>query len=72
VDLPLVRMPVAPGRNLAILIEVASRNQLLKLRGFHGARAFVDRVAAEIERGAVSSAESNLDPDGTNEEPPAV
>jgi HPr kinase/phosphorylase len=50
VELPLVRMPVAPGRNLAILIEVASRNQLLKLRGYHGARSFVDRMTKEMER----------------------
>jgi len=33
VELPLIRMPVAPGRNLAILVEVAARNQLLKDRG---------------------------------------
>ncbi len=30
---PLIRMPVAPGRNLAILVEVAARNQLLRTRG---------------------------------------
>ena len=27
---PLIRMPVAPGRNIAILVEVAARNQLLR------------------------------------------
>ena len=37
---PLIRMPVAPGRNLAILVEVAARNQLLRARGHpRGARA---------------------------------
>lgn len=30
VPLPLIRMPVAPGRNLATLVEVAARLQLLK------------------------------------------
>ena len=30
VKVPLVHMPVAPGRNLAILVEVAARNQLLR------------------------------------------
>ena len=50
VELPLVRMPVAPGRNLAILVEVASRNQLLKLRGYHAAQSFVDRMTKEMER----------------------
>jgi HPr kinase/phosphorylase len=44
VPLPLIRMPVAPGRNLAILVEVAARNQLLKDRGYDAARRFVERV----------------------------
>ena len=44
IDLPLIRMPVAPGRNLAILVEVAARNQLLKDRGYDAARRFVERV----------------------------
>ena len=35
--LPLIRMPVAPGRNLAILVEIAARNQLLRGRGHHAA-----------------------------------
>lgn len=44
VELPLIRMPVAPGRNIAILVEVAARNQLLKDRGYDAARRFVERV----------------------------
>jgi HPr kinase/phosphorylase len=43
-ELPLVRMPVAPGRNLAILVEVAARNQLLKARGYDAARRFAEQV----------------------------
>ena len=42
-------MPVAPGRNLAILVEVAARNQLLKERGYDAARRFVERVDEMIE-----------------------
>ena len=41
---PLIRMPVAPGRNIAILIEVAARNQLLRSRGHHAARALAARL----------------------------
>ena len=29
--IPMIRMPVAPGRNVAILVEVAARNQLLRV-----------------------------------------
>jgi len=43
-DLPLVRMPVAPGRNIALLVEVAARNQLLREGGYDAARRFVERV----------------------------
>ena len=39
-------MPVAPGRNLSILVEVAARNQLLRMRGHHAAR----KLAARLER----------------------
>jgi len=44
VEVPLLRMPVAPGRNIAILVEVAARNQLLKERGYDAARRFAERV----------------------------
>ena len=40
---PLMRMPVAPGRNLAILVEIAARNQLLKSRGHHSAQELAER-----------------------------
>ena len=38
IELPFVEMPVGPGRNLSVLIEVAARNHLLKLKGYHPAR----------------------------------
>jgi HPr kinase/phosphorylase len=41
---PSVRLPVRPGRNLATLIEVAARNQLVKQQGIHSARAFRDQL----------------------------
>src|ERR671935_149799 len=41
---PLIRMPVAPGRNIAILVEVAARNQLLRSRGRHAARRLAERL----------------------------
>jgi HPr kinase/phosphorylase len=44
VRIPLIRMPVAPGRNVSILVEVAARNQLLRSRGHHAARALADRL----------------------------
>lgn len=44
IEVPLIRLPVAPGRNNAILVEVAAKNQLLKERGYDAARRFARRV----------------------------
>jgi HPr kinase/phosphorylase len=51
-DVPLIRMPVAPGRNLALLVEVAARNQLLKARGYDAARRFAAEVDEMLEAAA--------------------
>jgi len=48
---PLIRMPVAPGRSVAILVEVAARNQLLRSRGHHAARALADRLDRALRAG---------------------
>jgi HPr kinase/phosphorylase len=44
VAVPLVRIPVTAGRSMALLIETAVREQLLRRRGHHAAVAFVERV----------------------------
>jgi HPr kinase/phosphorylase len=47
VEIPLIRIPVSPGRNLAVLIEVASLNQRLRSQGYFSAETFNKRL---IER----------------------
>jgi HPr kinase/phosphorylase len=49
--IPLIRMPVAPGRNIAILVEVAARNQLLRMRGHHAARELAKRLEESLRQG---------------------
>jgi len=46
--LPMVRIPVTPGRNLASIIAVAARNHLLKVMGYHSAREFEKQLMAKI------------------------
>jgi HPr kinase/phosphorylase len=65
IRIPMVRMPVAPGRNVAILVEVAARNQLLRASGHHAARRLVDRVNRELEL-----APAHTDPDAESENEP--
>jgi len=50
IAVPLVVMPVAPGRNIAMLVEVAARNQVLRLRGRHAARELADRLERRLEQ----------------------
>jgi len=47
---PLVKMPVAPGRGVATLVEVAARTQLLRARGHHAARTLARRLDAQLRR----------------------
>ena len=48
VDVPLLQVPVRPGRNMTTIIEVAARNHLLKLQGHHSAREFQERLNRAI------------------------
>jgi HPr kinase/phosphorylase len=49
VEVPLVAIPIAPGRNVAILVEVAARNQLLRARGRDAARLLAGRLERRLE-----------------------
>ncbi len=46
---PYLLMPVAPGRNITILLEVAVRNLLLKRKGVHSAKDFTRRLQQMLE-----------------------
>jgi HPr kinase/phosphorylase len=61
--LPLIRMPVAPGRNLAILVEVAARNQLLRARGSNAARELAARLEAQLQGLATTDHTEDSDDD---------
>jgi HPr kinase/phosphorylase len=51
VPVPMMRVPIRPGRNISSIIEVAARNMLLKAQGKHSAREFQER----LERALVSA-----------------
>ena len=44
VQVPRITVPVSPGRNLAILIEVAARNYRLKSMGYDAAQELIQRT----------------------------
>ena len=45
-----VVIPVAAGRNLAVLLEAAVRNYILQLRGIHSTAEFMQRQQAEMDK----------------------
>ena len=60
-EIPLLRIPVSPGRNITSIIEVAARNQLLKIRGHHSARRFQRTLDKAILDGEGSLLEEGLE-----------
>jgi len=46
VEVPLLRLPVAPGRNVALLVELAAKNLLLRARGHDATATLLSRVEA--------------------------
>ena len=50
VNLPIVKLPVTPGRNMTTIIEVAARNHILKIMGRHPALEFEKNLKEEISR----------------------
>ncbi|MDJ0761521.1 MAG: HPr(Ser) kinase/phosphatase [Myxococcota bacterium] len=49
VVLPKVIIPVRPGRSLTTIVEVAARNQLLRIMGHHSALEFQNRVQESLD-----------------------
>jgi len=47
---PYIKMPIALGRNVSILVEIAARNHVLKLQGHHSAQEFARKLEEELER----------------------
>ncbi|MFL5368412.1 MAG: hypothetical protein ACJ781_23275 [Myxococcales bacterium] len=48
VEIPTITLPVAPGRNLAVLCEAAVRNHILITRGIDSTRDFIARQEAAM------------------------
>jgi HPr kinase/phosphorylase len=50
VNIPEVTLPVAPGRNLAVLLEAAVRNHILIDKGYDASAAFIERQKRRLEK----------------------
>lgn len=52
VSVPRTILPVAAGRNLAVLLEAAVRSTILQLRGVDSTQEFIDRQQRAINQGS--------------------
>ncbi len=59
VRVPKLLIPIRPGRNLAVVLEVAARNFRLKQSGFNAAKSLDDRLRERAERAAVAEGEDD-------------
>ena len=50
IELPLVRIPVSPGRNASAVVELACRNHVLKQGGIHTAKSLDEKIHRSIEK----------------------
>lgn len=48
VQVPYLKIPIRPGRSLSTIIEVAARNQLLKLKGIYSAQELQENLNRDL------------------------
>jgi len=51
IDLPLMRIPISPGRNTSAIIELACRNHVLKKEGIDTAKELEEKILRTTEKG---------------------
>lgn len=44
----LIRLPIYPGKNISMIVEVIALNQLLKSFGYHAAKEFEDQLTRQM------------------------
>jgi HPr kinase/phosphorylase len=49
VEIPVTVVPVAPGRNLSVIVEAAVRNHILRKNGYDASQQLIDRQQQAIE-----------------------
>ena len=60
IKVPVVTIPVRPGRNLAVIIEVAAMNQRQKHMGYNGAKELLKNLGMDIDDSDIVKKEVNM------------
>lgn len=67
VKLPIIYLPVSPGKNVSVIVEVAAMNMILKSSGYDAAEDFNRRVHDEIRKQTLLK-QSQAKPDESKED----
>ena len=57
VEIPAVTIPVKPGRNLAVILEVAAMNNRHKKMGYNAAKAFTEQIDRHFDEAMAAQRE---------------
>lgn len=60
VDVPLVELPIFPGKNITVIAEVIAMNHQLKQHGEHPAKEFNERLIASMQSKTLKRQQSEL------------
>lgn len=61
IQVPSIQVPIRPGRNLAVIVEVAAMNNRQKKMGFNAAEELSDRLTRQMELTLMEEAEEASD-----------
>ena len=50
VEVPFIKIPIKPGRNLAVILEVAAMNNRQKKMGYNSAKEFTERINQHFDQ----------------------
>jgi len=63
VEVPLIRVPLNPGKNITVIAEVIALNHLLRYSGLDAAQAFNDRLIGHMRQVAAGNVKEYLQED---------
>jgi HPr kinase/phosphorylase len=61
VELPFVKLPIVPGKNVTVITEVIALNYLLKHYGYDSAKVFKARLDRRLQNPGVDNYERGID-----------
>jgi HPr kinase/phosphorylase len=63
VEVPLITVPLNPGKNITVIAEVIALNHLLRYSGINPAEAFNERLIGRMRQAAAGSVREYLQED---------